>query len=145
MLPRQRTLQASVDWSYDLLSDAERSVFTRMSVFSGGFSLDAAGAVVAGDGTPVLSQECVEERDERPLLARLRLTQLIYELARPRYEHRLLGSSPKHPRSSGRALSCCSGCRRDWLGATERRSAWRTASNSRVSRSGSRPALTEPT
>lgn len=43
---RQRTLRATVDWSHDLLSDAERAVFRRMSVFSGGADLDAVQAVV---------------------------------------------------------------------------------------------------
>jgi predicted ATPase/DNA-binding CsgD family transcriptional regulator len=50
VLPRQQTLQASVDWGYGLLGDAERVVFRRLSVFAGGFSLDAAERVVAGDG-----------------------------------------------------------------------------------------------
>jgi DNA-binding CsgD family transcriptional regulator len=50
VLPRQQTLQASVDWGYALLSDAERVVFRRLAVFAGGFSLDAAERVVAGDG-----------------------------------------------------------------------------------------------
>jgi predicted ATPase/class 3 adenylate cyclase/DNA-binding CsgD family transcriptional regulator len=50
VLPRQQTLAASVDWGYALLSDAERVVFRRLAVFAGGFSLDAAERVVAGDG-----------------------------------------------------------------------------------------------
>jgi predicted ATPase len=50
VLPRQQTLQASVDWSYALLSDTERVVFRRLAVFAGGFSLDAAERVAAGDG-----------------------------------------------------------------------------------------------
>ncbi|MER5480685.1 BTAD domain-containing putative transcriptional regulator [Streptomyces sp. NPDC002734] len=44
-LPRQQTLRAVVDWSWDLLDDAERSVLRRMSVFAGGCDLDAAEAV----------------------------------------------------------------------------------------------------
>lgn len=44
-LPRQRTLRAAIDWSYDLLSDAERSLLRRISVFSNGFVLEAAEAV----------------------------------------------------------------------------------------------------
>ncbi len=44
-LPRQRTLQATVDWSFELLSPAERVVLNRLSVFSGGFELEAAEVV----------------------------------------------------------------------------------------------------
>lgn len=46
---RQQTLRASVDWSHDLLSDPERLVFRRLAVFSGGFDLEAAAAVVGDD------------------------------------------------------------------------------------------------
>ena len=49
LVPRQQTLEASVAWSFDLLSDAERSVLRRLSVFAGGFTLDGAEAVVVGD------------------------------------------------------------------------------------------------
>ena len=49
-VPRQRTLRAVVDWSYDLLDPAERLVFERLSVFAGGATLEAAEAVCAGDG-----------------------------------------------------------------------------------------------
>ncbi|GAA1938289.1 BTAD domain-containing putative transcriptional regulator [Streptomyces durmitorensis] len=48
-LPRHKTLRASVDWSWDLLSDAERMVLRRLSVFSDGASLEAAERVCAGD------------------------------------------------------------------------------------------------
>ena len=48
-LPRQQTLRAVVEWSYDLLFDDERRVFERLSVFAGGCSLEAAEAVCAGD------------------------------------------------------------------------------------------------
>lgn len=49
-LPRQRTLEAAVAWSYDLLDENERRVFARLSVFASPFRLDAAEAVCAGDG-----------------------------------------------------------------------------------------------
>jgi predicted ATPase/class 3 adenylate cyclase/DNA-binding CsgD family transcriptional regulator len=46
--PRHQTLRALIDWSYDLLSEQERIVFDRLSVFVGGWALDAAEAVAAG-------------------------------------------------------------------------------------------------
>lgn len=49
-LPRQQTLAALIDWSYDLLSPLERSLFDRLAVFAGPFSLDAAEHVCADDG-----------------------------------------------------------------------------------------------
>ncbi|MDG4807017.1 BTAD domain-containing putative transcriptional regulator [Micromonospora sp. WMMD1120] len=48
-LPRHRTLRAVVDWSWELLSDAERAVLRRLSVFSGGVGLEAAERVCADD------------------------------------------------------------------------------------------------
>jgi predicted ATPase/DNA-binding winged helix-turn-helix (wHTH) protein len=47
-LPRHQTLRATLDWSYELLSESERAVLRRIGVFAGDFSLDAAVAV-AGD------------------------------------------------------------------------------------------------
>lgn len=47
-LPRQKTLTAAIDWSYDLLSSQEQLLFTRLGVFAGGFGLDAVTAVCAG-------------------------------------------------------------------------------------------------
>jgi predicted ATPase/class 3 adenylate cyclase/DNA-binding CsgD family transcriptional regulator len=44
---RHRTLRATLEWSYDLLSEPERSVFARLSIFPGSFALDAAEVVVA--------------------------------------------------------------------------------------------------
>jgi non-specific serine/threonine protein kinase len=49
-LPRQQTLQATLDWSYDLLSDVERRLLQRLSVFAGGWTLEAAEAVGASSG-----------------------------------------------------------------------------------------------
>ena len=48
--PRHQTIRASLDWSHELLTDAERQLFARLSVFSGGFDLEAAAAVCAGGG-----------------------------------------------------------------------------------------------
>ncbi|MEU1519039.1 LuxR C-terminal-related transcriptional regulator [Streptomyces sp. NPDC005811] len=49
-LPRQRTLRAMVDWSWDLCSPAERLLWNRLSVFAGSFCLDAAETVCTGEG-----------------------------------------------------------------------------------------------
>lgn len=46
---RQQTLRASVDWSHALLTEPERVLFARLAVFMGGFDLEAAEAVAAGD------------------------------------------------------------------------------------------------
>jgi predicted ATPase/Tfp pilus assembly protein PilF len=49
-IPRHQTLQATIDWSYALLTEPERNLFRRLSVFAGGFDLKAAENVCAGEG-----------------------------------------------------------------------------------------------
>jgi len=46
---RQRTMQAALGWSHDLLSRAEKALFSRLSVFAGGFTLEAAEAIGSAD------------------------------------------------------------------------------------------------
>jgi predicted ATPase len=61
-LPRQQTLQALVDWSHDLLSEPERILFRRLSVFAGGWTLAAAEATCAfGVGTDAGPEVSPEE------------------------------------------------------------------------------------
>ncbi len=60
---RQRTLRGALDWSFDLLDEHESEVFGRLSVFAGGFTLDAAEAVCVGGR--------VEPEEVLDLLARL--------------------------------------------------------------------------
>jgi non-specific serine/threonine protein kinase len=48
--PRHQTLRAAIDWSYELLSEKERRLFNRFSVFAGGWTLEAAEVVCAGAG-----------------------------------------------------------------------------------------------
>jgi predicted ATPase len=62
-LPHHQTLQAAMDWSYDLLSDAERTLFRRLAVFIGGFTLEAAEGVCA--------DQSIETLNVLDLLARL--------------------------------------------------------------------------
>jgi predicted ATPase/DNA-binding CsgD family transcriptional regulator len=61
--PRHQTLWATVNWSHDLLSEEERKLFRRLSVFAGGFSLAAAEEVCSWDG--------VEREDVLDLLSSL--------------------------------------------------------------------------
>jgi predicted ATPase len=48
-LPRHKTLRASIDWSYGLLTEAEQTMLRRLSVFAGGWTLEAAEAVVCDE------------------------------------------------------------------------------------------------
>jgi predicted ATPase/class 3 adenylate cyclase len=92
---RQQTMQALIDWSYELLAANERRLFSALSVFAGGFTLEAATSIVAaGDGDPddvldVLSSLVdksllVYERSE--LNDRYRLLEPIREYARERLD-----------------------------------------------------------
>ena len=51
---RHQTLRQAVDWSYDLLARGEQEMLNRLGVFAGGFTLDAAEAVISGDGIDAL-------------------------------------------------------------------------------------------
>jgi predicted ATPase/DNA-binding CsgD family transcriptional regulator len=94
---RQQTMRAALDWSYGLLSEAERAVFQRLAVFVGGWGLHAAEHVCSGstvDRDDVLAHLTglvdaslvqVEERDER---ARYRLLEPVRQ-----YAHRCLRAS----------------------------------------------------
>ncbi len=56
VLPRQQTLRATIDWSYALLSEDERTLLRELAIFSGGWALEAAEAVHGPDALDLLDQ-----------------------------------------------------------------------------------------
>jgi predicted ATPase/DNA-binding SARP family transcriptional activator len=83
-LPRHRTLRAVVDWSWELLSEAERIVLRRLSVFAGGASLEAAEEVCAGDA--------VEPEQVLDLLTALTEKSLLLNDGGPAPRYRMSGT-----------------------------------------------------
>jgi non-specific serine/threonine protein kinase len=92
-LPRQRTLLATLDWSHSLLTAGERTVFRRLAVFAGSFSLEAAERVCGAD--PLREAEvlpCLVRLVEKSLLVaqprgsenRYRLLETVRQYARER-------------------------------------------------------------
>jgi predicted ATPase/DNA-binding CsgD family transcriptional regulator/DNA-binding XRE family transcriptional regulator len=78
-IPRQQTLAAAMDWSYNLLSAAEQSLLRSLAVFAGGFTLDAACGIWAGE---------IDEYEMIDLLAQLvdkSLVQVEERSAKTRY------------------------------------------------------------
>ncbi len=94
-LPRQRTLRAVVDWSYDLLFDDERRLFARLSVFVGGCELDAIESVCADDKVPkddvldVLSRLVDKSLVMAPIAGESRYSQLqtLWQYGRDRLDN----------------------------------------------------------
>ncbi len=93
---RQQTIQATIDWSYNLLEVAEQRLFARLAVFSGGWTLEAAEAVcdsAGDDGVPVVDglQSLVDKSLVRQEVGpegamRFRRLETIREYARERLE-----------------------------------------------------------
>jgi predicted ATPase/class 3 adenylate cyclase len=88
---RHQTLRATVDWSYSLLDDTERTVFARLSVFSGSFDAVAAEAVCSGDEiggwdvvdalTSLVAKSMVASEDGPDATVRYRLNETMREYA----------------------------------------------------------------
>jgi predicted ATPase/DNA-binding CsgD family transcriptional regulator len=90
-LPRQRTLEASLDWSFNLLSVEERAVLARLSVFSGTFDLNAAEEITQGGGIDRyrilellsgLADKSLVQVEESGVEARYRLLETVRAYAR---------------------------------------------------------------
>jgi predicted ATPase/class 3 adenylate cyclase len=78
---RQRSLRATIAWSYDLLSPVDQSLFAQLAVFAGGFTLDAASEVIAAACEPDMDMlQGIAELLEKNLLRRT-----TSGLAEPRY------------------------------------------------------------
>ncbi|TDW61879.1 putative ATPase [Novosphingobium sp. PhB55] len=105
--PRQQTLRAALDWSYDLLSPAERTVLDRLSVFVGPFSIDAAIYVVSD--AALGSDEVAASFDEltaKSLISPNRLrgtgTYRLLEMTRAYAKEKLAGRGPEELRATTR-------------------------------------------
>ena len=93
-MPRHQTLRALIDWSYDLLTGTERILLRRLAVFAGGWTLDAAEAICAGDGletdaildalSQLINKSLVQPDCEPAPEARYRLLETIRQYARER-------------------------------------------------------------
>jgi predicted ATPase/DNA-binding SARP family transcriptional activator len=83
---RQRTLEATIAWSYDLLTDDEKRLFARLSVFAGGCTLDAADQVCEADLDTL--QSLVEKNLLRREGERFSMLETIREYATARFEEK---------------------------------------------------------
>jgi predicted ATPase len=81
-LTRQQTLKATLDWSYQLLSDSERALFRQLAVFAGGFDLDAVNAQESGAEGEVLDL-LANLVDKSLVVAVERAGQVRYHLLEP--------------------------------------------------------------
>jgi predicted ATPase/transcriptional regulator with XRE-family HTH domain len=77
-LPHQQTLRATMDWSYDLLADAERVLLRRLAIFAGGWMLEAAEAISIGDHVSQLERP---SEDSKPVLQTLDVLDVLALLA----------------------------------------------------------------
>jgi non-specific serine/threonine protein kinase len=131
-LPRQQTLRATIDWSYNLLTEEERVLLRTLSVFAGGWTLEAAEAVcvhappslqgkgVGGIGVPalldqlvnkslVIAEECVTVASSSSEVASA--TGVRYHLLETirQYAHEKLTAAGEHNHSHGRHLDYFAG------------------------------------
>ena len=90
VMPRQQTLEASIAWSHDLLAETERVLLRRLSVFAGGWDLEAAEAICADesldamavlDGLERLIDQSLVRVEENGATARYQLLETVRQFA----------------------------------------------------------------
>ena len=89
---RQQTLRGTIDWSYDLLEPSEQLLFARLSIFAGGWTLEAAEEVCGGDGVDdvlgimsiLLEHSLINVSEGTGDSPRFRMLQVMAEYARER-------------------------------------------------------------
>src|SRR5581483_10076360 len=85
-LPRQQTLRALIDWSYDLLTEEERALLRRLSIFAGGWTFDAADAICAKHDVLNILTQLVNKSlvifDEEGSEPRYRMLETVRQYAR---------------------------------------------------------------
>ncbi|HXY92986.1 MAG TPA: adenylate/guanylate cyclase domain-containing protein [Acidimicrobiia bacterium] len=95
---RHQTLRATMDWSYSLLAESERTVFDRLGVFAGSFDAAAATAVAGGEGVEawdvidalgsLVSKSLVDAEDADDGTTRYQLLETMRQYARERLDER---------------------------------------------------------
>ena len=94
-MPKQRTLRGALDWSHELLSEDEKKLFGRLSVFAGGWTLEAVEAVGVGEGVEedildvlsgLVNKSLVAVRERQESRVRYRLLEPIRQYAREKLE-----------------------------------------------------------
>jgi non-specific serine/threonine protein kinase len=90
---RQHTLRRAIDWSYDLLSPAEKMLMQQISIFAGGATVDAVEEVCAAEGdvldllTALAEKSLLQRQEDHSGNVRIRMLETIREYARERLEH----------------------------------------------------------
>ncbi|MBP7355167.1 MAG: tetratricopeptide repeat protein [Longilinea sp.] len=106
-LPRQQTLRALIDWSYDLLNEAERVLFRRLAVFSGGWTLEAAETICSGS---INGQELAELEVLDLLTGLVNKSMVLTELRGGETRYRMLETIRQYTRDrlleSGESTAC---------------------------------------
>jgi len=125
---RQQTLHACIEWSYELCSPAEQRLWTRLTVFTGGFDLDAVGAVWPEldeadtlDLVAALVDKSVLLRDDHGPVARYRMLEAVNEFGMSRLDEQELVALRRRHRDW--CLDLVSRAHAEWM--SERQIDWR--------------------